>query len=216
MVKIYVEGGGDAATLKTACRAGFSAFLEKAGLKGSMPKVIPCGGRQDAYDSFCIALRAGDPAILLVDSEALIPMACQSGNADARENREKWSPWQHLQQRQGDEWEKPINAEELDCHLMAQCMESWLISDRQALKAFFGQGFRENQLPAAANPVESVPKQQLYDSLAMATRECKTKSQYSKGNHSFQLLANIDPAKVMKASPWALRFIEALKSKMGV
>lgn len=34
MVKIYVEGGGDSAALKTVCREGFSKFLSKAGLAG--------------------------------------------------------------------------------------------------------------------------------------------------------------------------------------
>ncbi len=209
-MKIYVEGGGDAAALKSACRKGFSAFLEKAGFRGSMPKIVACGGRRDAYESFCIALKNGDAAILLVDSEEPISSACQAGV-----DKTNWLPWQHLKQRQGDEWERPVGAENIHCHLMTQCMESWLVSDRQSLKSFFGQGFKENQLPPAANSIESVPKQLLYDSLARATRECKTKAQYGKGDHSFQLLASIDPEKVMGASPWALRFVEVLKDKIA-
>lgn len=35
------------------------------------------------------------------------------------------------------------------------------------------------------------------------------------GEHSFKLLALIDPAKVMDVSPWAKRFVEAMTTKMG-
>lgn len=207
MVKLYVEGGGDAGTLKTACRKGFSSFLEKAGLSGHLPKVVACGGRKDAFDSFCTALAHGEPAMLLIDSEApVIP------NAQTDADRKKWLPWLHLKQREGDKWEKPAGADDLQCHLMTQCMESWLLADRATLKEFFGQGFKENQLPAAANPVESLAKIQIYQSLAKATADCKTKAQYGKGEHSFKLLALIDPAKIMDASPWAKRFVEAMKA----
>ncbi len=214
-MKLYVEGGGDATALKTACREGFSKFLEKAGFKGRMPRIVACGSRTDAYDSFCTAVRSGEPALLLVDSEAAVAEAHQPGDDRNPLDRAEWLPWQHLRQRQGDGWEKPSGTEDLQCHLMTQCMESWLLADRQTLKAFFGQGFKENQLPATANPVERVEKMQVYDALARATRDCKTKSQYGKGEHSFKLLAMIDPEKVLNASPWAKRFVEALQVRMG-
>ena len=35
------------------------------------------------------------------------------------------------------------------------------------------------------------------------------------GEHSFKLLAMIDPEKVINASPWARRFVEALQARMG-
>lgn len=210
MVKLFVEGGGDVASLRSACREGFSSFIEKAGLKGHMPRIVACGGREDAFDSFCTALANGEPAMLLVDSEAPVAAAAQAG-----EDRQKWLPWLHLKQRQGDEWEKPVGADDLQCHLMTQCMESWLLADRGVLKTFFGQGFKENQLPAMANPVETIAKTQIYQSLANATHDCKTKAQYGKGEHSFKLLALVDPGKVMDASPWASRFVEAIKARMG-
>ena len=58
-IKLYVEGGGDSKALKTACRKGFRKFIEKAGLMGNMPKIVACGGRQKAYQSFRKALIAG-------------------------------------------------------------------------------------------------------------------------------------------------------------
>lgn len=62
-MKLYVEGGGNAASLKTACREGFSKLLEKAGFKGRMPRIVACGSRNDAFDSFCTAIRIGEPAM---------------------------------------------------------------------------------------------------------------------------------------------------------
>lgn len=38
-MKIYVEGGGDAASLKAECRKGFAEFLEKADLKDPVNQV---------------------------------------------------------------------------------------------------------------------------------------------------------------------------------
>ena len=50
---LYVEGGGaEAKLLRTACRRGFSEFLAKAGLKGRMPRIVACGGRQQRLDTF--------------------------------------------------------------------------------------------------------------------------------------------------------------------
>lgn len=204
MVKLYVEGGGDGKTLRTACREGFSKFLEEAGLEGHMPRIVACGSRRDAYDSFCTAIESGESAYLLVDSEAPVASQYQRGES------ETWLPWQHLKQRPGDDWDKPAKAAETDCHLMVQCMESWLLADVSTLKTFFGQGFKENQLPSAANAVEDVAKQDVYRSLANATRNCKTKAPYGKGEHSFKLLAMIKPATVMLAAPWAKRFIETI------
>lgn len=216
MVKLYVEGGGDSAALKTACREGFARFLEKAGLSGHMPRIVACGGRQDAFDSFCTALKNGEPALLLVDSEAPVALAAQLGDATVKDVRSQWLPWLHLLHRPGDGWEKPAGAQDMQCHLMVQCMESWLLADRASLKVFFGQGFLENQLPPDNPDVEAIAKNELYQSLANATRTCKTKAQYGKGEHSFKLLALLDPVKVMDVSPWDRRFIDGLKDQMSI
>ena len=99
---------------------------------------------------------------------------------------------------------------------MVKIMESWFLADRDALKAFFGQGFKENALPASDNAIEGIAKQQVYRSLEQATSNCKTKAVYGKGEHSFKLLTKIDPAKVIQASPWAKRFVDELRKKMDV
>ena len=79
----------------------------------------------------------------------------------------------------------------------------------------FGQGFNTRSLPAAGDQIESVTKEQIYQALSSATRNCKTKAKYGKGEHSFKLLALISPDRVTAASPWARRFIDVTKEKMG-
>ncbi len=208
-MKLYVEGGGTSSELKTECRKGFTSLISRAGLR-NRPRVVACGSRGDAYDSFRTAIENGEDAMLLVDSEAIINNIHQQG-AD----KTQWRPWLHLEQREGDGWEKPDGSADTDCHLMVQVMESWFLADRHALKAFFGNGFKENKLPAATRSIEDVPKADVYRALKDATAACQGKGAYDKGRHSFGLLADIDPSKVESASPWALRFISELKRKMG-
>ena len=207
-MKLYVEGGGDAAALKTACREGFTKFITKAGLS-KRPRIVACGSRQDAYDSFCTAIANKEAAMLLVDSEAPVADAHQLGTP------EQWQPWHHLKARKGDEWEKPTGANDTDCHLMVQVMETWFVGNRQILKEFFGQYFVENALPPAATRIEMLEKAAVYTGLKNATRACHPKGQYGKGDHSFKLLGLIDPTVVAAASPWAKRFVDLLRQKMG-
>ena len=115
-----------------------------------------------------------------------------------------------MAQRPGDGWVKPAGATEDHLHLMVQCMEAWFLADRRALKEFFGPGFRERALPAATSQPEKVSKPDLYHKLEQATRDTKTKGTYGKGEHSFKLLATLDPALVRKACPWAERFFVTL------
>lgn len=195
-VKIYVEGGGDTNALKTRCRQGFSEFFRKAGLAGRLPRIVAGGGRQQAFDDFCTALekaRAGEFIALLVDSEAAIP----SGTG----------PWAHLEKHDG--WVQPTAATDDNAQLMVQCMEAWFLADQDSLAAFFGNGFQHHALPARAD-VENIAKGDLFAKLKQATRRCIPKGEYGKGRHSFHILAQIDPGKVMAASPQAKRLVETL------
>ncbi|MGM0577389.1 MAG: DUF4276 family protein [Myxococcota bacterium] len=191
--KLYVEGGGDSKSLRTACRKGFRQFLEKAGLQGQMPRIVACGGRRNAYESFVTALEAGDgPAMLLVDAEGPVNSA---------------TPWQHLHER--DAWDRPAGATDQHCYLMVQVMESWFLADRASLSAFYGQHFNERALPG--NPkVEQVSKADVIKKLENATRRTQ-KGAYSKGAHSFEILGALDPRRIEEASPHAERFLQALR-----
>ena len=197
--RLYVEGGGDRKPSRTRCRQAFQAFLRKAELAGGLPRIFASGGRQQAYDDFRHALgasRADDSVVLLVDSEG--PVATGTG------------PWRHLKDRDG--WDKPAGATNDHVHLMVQCMEAWFFADKDCLAAFFGPGFNRSALPR--NPdIEQIAKTDVLDGLKSATRQCRSKGEYGKGRHSFEILAEVDPAKVVAASKHARRLIETLISK---
>lgn len=195
--RLYVEGGGDSKALKSACREGFRKFLEKAGVGGRMPRIVACGGRQNAYERFVTALGAADGTpMLLVDAEG--PVAAGADQAD---------PWGHLASR--DRWARPSGASDGQCHLMVEVMESWFLADKAALESFYGQGFRASGLPG--NPqVEKVPKDEVLSSLARATGDAR-KGAYDKGSHSFDILARLDPRKVENAAPYARRLLDTLR-----
>ena len=162
-----------------------------------MPRVIACGGRQQAFESFRTAHEdhgMTSPPVLLVDGEAAVHDA---------------NPWEHVRHRTGDQWERPLGATEDQLQLMVQTMESWFHADREELQAFYGQGFRLAALSARAE-VETIPKAELFSGLRAATKDCQ-KGEYSKGAHSFEILARIDPGKVRTASPvWCDRLLRAL------
>ena len=196
-VKIYVEGGPG--KLEGECRRGFREFLKSAGLKkGKMPGIIACGGRERAYDKFCTAQRnakVNEFIVLLVDSEEGV-----EGGV---------GPWIFLKRRDG--WDKPAGTSDENAHLMVQCMEAWFLADRDTLAQFFGNGFSANSLPNRSD-VENIPKPDLYDALKRATRRSR-KREYGKGPHSFDLLAQLDPQKVVDASPYAKRLVDTLLAK---
>jgi hypothetical protein len=203
-IKIFVEGGGDQKPLKIACRKGFSEFLKKAGVVNQPPRILPCGGRDNAFKEYKKALKNGEAAILLVDSEAPIEPRDQQGK-----NLRQWLPWSHLAER--DNWDKPSASNDVDCHLMVQCMESWLIADQDALSGYF-RNFDTKKLPKNKS-VEDIGKVDLYRSMDAAIRAADRKKSYSKGKHSFGILGEIDAAKIMVASPWAKRFVEEVISR---
>ena len=119
--KIYIEGGGDSKELHIRCRQAFRQLLAKCGFEGRMPRLIACGGRDAAFEDFKTAHR-NNPQImyiaLLVDSE------------DPVANIEE--TWTHLNVR--DKWAKPDGAGDEQALLMTTCMETWIVSDRTALR----------------------------------------------------------------------------------
>ena len=197
-VKLYVEGGGDSAALRSRCRQGFQCFLEKAGFKGRMSRIVACGGRQSAYDRFKTACESNETALLLIDSEEVVSVT---------------SPWVYLANRQGDGFARPGNATDAHCHLMVVCMETWFLADKVALAEYFGQDFNADALPRNAD-FEAISRKDIYAGMERATTRCKKNHQYMKGEHSFKILLRIAPDKVRNASPWAKRFLEHLDGFM--
>lgn len=196
MVKLYVEGGGDVDLLRNQCREGFRRFLEAAGVKGRMPRIVASGSREMAFNNFLTAVahpRSGELPLLLVDSEAPV--------ADGA------TVWQHL--KTSDGWMRPEAAGDDQAFLMVQCMEAWFLADRETLADFFGKEFNGNTIPQWKD-LEAVGKSQILKALRSATARCERKP-YEKGKVSFDLLGRIDPAKVESVGKHAKALLERLR-----
>ena len=195
-VKLYIEGGGDNRRLAAQFREGWASFFEAAGLRGRMPRVVRGGPREQTFRQFRSEVAkpgSGTLPLLLVDSE--VPVAVGH------------SVWEHLHAH--DRWTKPASAGDDDAFLMVQAMETWFLADRDSMRAIFGPRFVESALrrwPA----LEAVPKATVLDALKRATVDCPKR--YSKGQVSFTLLAQVDPARVEDACPHAKALLKRLKA----
>jgi len=194
-VRIYVEGGFEGST-KSNCRKAFSTFLAKV-IRPESFKVIASGSRTQAFQDFCSALRQrpGDYNILLVDSEIAVTKR----------------PWQHLGEREGDNWPQPEGATDEQAHLMVQVMEAWFLADHDALETFYGQDFLRNSLPRQRN-VESLEKRRVFESLRHASRNTQ-KGTYHKTRHGFELLELIAPTLVRASSSHADKLFSVLTER---
>lgn len=186
-IRIYVEGGGDGVDSKAALRQGMDNFLKElknlARHKGVQWKLITCGPRNKTFRDFQTALKSHPDAfnLLLVDAEA--PFT--SGNI-----------CQHLQNR--DKW--PMSTiDEIQCHLMVEVMENWLMADVDALAQFYGQNFNRQAIPNTQN-VEQVPKDAVEAALTDATRRTQ-KGRYHKIQHGPKLLGLVDVSTVRHRAP---------------
>ena len=195
-VTIYLEGGGDSEGLRSRCREGFRKLFQNCGFK-RMPKLVACGGRGNAFHRFSTAHIDGkENAILLVDSE------------DPIVDIEK--TWHHLKLR--DNWDKPNGAQDKQVLLMTTCMETWIIADRAALRAFYNSDFTENQLPLLAN-LEGRERHAIQQALQNATKDCTNK--YEKGKRSFEVLAVLTRATLEHNLPSFKRARKELAEKLG-
>ena len=188
IARIYIEGGGDSKELHTRCREGFRRLLEACGFSGRMPRLVACGGRRAAFDDFSTAhagIGEGDYVAMLVDSEEPV--------ADVEQT------WTHLKQCDG--WDKPNGANDEQVLLMTTCMETWIASDRQALRDHYGSCLQETVLPDLVT-MESRTRDAVQDALVRATRTCKTG--YTK-TRSFQIVGKLDPTVLRQHLPSFLR-----------
>jgi hypothetical protein len=204
-IAIYVEGGGDTAQTLDPFRRGMSAFLkpvvDKVRRLRIRWRIIPCGGRQQAYNAFVDAL-ANEPEVfnlLLVDSEDPVSISV--------------SPWEHLKGRVGDKWDKPAGADDSHCQMMVACMEAWFLADPSALKKHFGGKFNEKALPSADRAELSI-KEIINESLKKATKPTPA-SEYQKIRDGAKLLATVNPVEVRSQCKWCERLFETLEKAIG-
>ncbi len=181
-------------------RLGFSEFLRSvrnaAKQRGVSFRLIAGGGTP--VRRFNIARRSDPNAVVLLLADSEGPVGEDPKQAPALQP--------HLQHLSG------VRVEQV--HVMVQLMEAWFLADREALRAYYGQGFRENRLPSAPN-VEQVSKEDVLKGLADATEDT-AKGRYVRARkgknvkHGRDLLRTIDPAKVCVAAPHCDRLLDAL------
>lgn len=200
-VAIYMEGGGQNQGTRTALRLGMEAFL--ADIKTACRqrnwrwKLVCCGPRNEAYQRFRNARKSMDAGIvvLLVDSE---------GDVDGL------APADHLTAFDG--WDfHGVDGNRI--HLMVQTMETWIVADAVALRAYYGRGFREDVLPQHQN-LEDVSKADVAQALDRATQGTGI-GKYHKIRHARQLLQRINPKTVRRRCGHCERLFEMLLRLIG-
>lgn len=192
-IRVYVEGGGDSFETRAQIRRGFSIFLNKL---GSSIDVIACGPRDSAYHDFLNAWEdyPGAFLVLLVDSESKVTL----------------DPLGHLAYH--DRWVfEGIHREH--CHLMVQIMEAWFLADIEALKTFYGQGFREDKIQHSLN-IENISKNTIDVKLRAATRSSE-KGKYHKIKHASKILELLNINKVRAVAPHCERLCSTLEMLAG-
>jgi hypothetical protein len=188
-IRLYVEG-------HKALRRGFlsvlSSIREAARERRIRFEVIASGGRPIA--EFMKGMRTHGTAlnILLKDAEGPDDGTLFSSVRDHSD----WKPPEGV----------TVSDEQL--HFMVQVMEAWFLADREALRAYYGDGLRENQLPA--NPkVEDVSKQDVLEGLKKATEKTQ-KGAYHKTRHAPDLLREVNVSLVRAAAPACERVFATL------
>ena len=180
-VFVVVEGGGDQRVLDADFRRGYQTFLRKiapdtvVGRRVAL-EVVRGKGRSAAYDKFCHHNRLHPDALilLLIDSENDVPRGSEV--------------WPYLADR--DAMTKPAWATEGHAYLMVQCVETWLVKDRTALRSVYGNCLKERPLPKRRN-LEDEPKVDAVRKLKLATATCK-EQRYEHGD-SWKVMEVIDP-----------------------
>jgi hypothetical protein len=198
-IRIYCEGGGQSNSTKDLLRKGMNGFLRDLRNIARSNRIrwdlIACGSRESTYEDFVMALKTFPGAfnVLLVDSDLPVNPP----------------PWRHL--KQNNFWEL-AEEHDLQCHLMVQAMEAWLIADVEALSKYYGPDFNPNPIPGNTN-VEKIDKNQLARALNDATRKTQ-KGKYDKIKHACEILQKLDVVKVRQAAPYCDRLFNTLAEKM--
>jgi hypothetical protein len=199
-IAIYVEGGGDTVSTREPFRRGMSAFMKSVvsvvRQRCIRWRVVPCGPRGAAYAAFVDAL-ANEPGVfnvLLIDSEDPVPITV--------------APWEHLNSRVGDKWDKPAGADDERCQMMVACMEAWFLADPDGLRRHFGGNFDSGKLPPP-NQAETRTKADISDAMRKATSSTPAR-EYQKIRDGARLLEKVDSAEVRKHCKWCERLFRTL------
>jgi Domain of unknown function (DUF4276) len=185
LVRVYIEGGAEGRDANSDFRRGWKKFLnelhELARANGYHALDIIRGkGRANTFHRFTKHEREypADLCVLLVDSETAVP-----NNSRV---------WDVVARRKGDGWPRPAWATERHLYLMVHMVETWLLTDKDALQRFFRNGFNPKALPTTN--LEGRPKDEVNNALKKATQN-SSKGPYQHGQ-AHEILELVAPDKV--------------------
>ncbi len=184
-VRVYIEGGARGKTADSDFRRGWKKFLNElhklARDKGYHSlEVVRGKGRSTAFRGFKKhgTGHPNDLCVLLVDAETAVP--------------EHTDVWDVVARRTGDHWQRPSWATDSHLYLMVHFVETWLLTDQDALQKFFGRDFTRRPLPTTN--LEARSKDEIQRALDRATRN-SSKGPYRHGQ-AHEIIAIVDPDKV--------------------
>jgi hypothetical protein len=199
-VRVYLEGGSEGKVADSDFRRGWKKFLHQlhdlARSNGYHSlEVVRCKGRSNAYRRFTKRDTEfpADLCVLLVDAETSV-----ADNARV---------WDIVARREGDQWQRPARATERHLYLMVHFVETWLVTDPDALETFYKKDFRRDVLPTTN--LESRSKDQIIQALERATQNTK-KGTYRHGQ-AHEIIELISPQNV-KTLPHGQRLFDSLGS----
>lgn len=173
-------------------REAFSKLLEEYGIKKGCYKIIVGYGREDVIKEFCSKANSSPTSIILVDSETPI--------------KEGQSKLDHLKSTNYSVTEKIT---ENNLFFMVVCMETWIVSDKNALKQYYGQFFKEEKIQSA--DLINRDKENIMKMLESSIKDCK-ENKYKK-SASFDILKKVDVQEIVKSNSYAEEFFKFLKNK---
>lgn len=196
-VRVYIEGGGEGKIADSDFRRGWKKFLnelhEIARANGFQSlEVVRGKGRGNAFHRFKTHKKEypDDLCVLLADSETQV--------------LEGSKVWDIVAKREGDNWPRPTWASEQHLYLMVEFVETWLVSDPDALQTYFKRDFDSKHLPTAN--LENRSKEDIERALRQATEKCKN-GPYRHGQ-AHEIIEYVSPKKVQTLAHGSRLFVE--------
>jgi hypothetical protein len=199
-VRVYIEGGARGRVADSDFRRGWKIFLNELHLLARNNgyhslEVVRGKGRSGTFESFIkhYINHPNDLCVLLVDAETDAPDGMRV--------------WDVVAQREQDSWQRPKWATERHLYLMTYFVETWLLTDQDALQKYFRRGFNPRGLPITN--LESRTKHEIENALSIATKK-STKGEYQHGQ-SHEIIGTVRTDRV-KTLRHGRRLFETLGS----
>lgn len=184
-VRVYIEGGATGRIADSTFRYGWKRFLNELHVLARENgyhslEVVRGKGRARTFDRFTKYNKRfpQDLCVLLVDAETAVPKGARI--------------WDIVANRKGDNWKRPPWATEKHLFLMVHFVETWLLTDQNALQQFFKRGLDLKPLPTTN--LEARSKQEIEAALKKAT-QLSSKGAYKHGQ-AHEIIGTVAPERV--------------------